>query len=390
MTTPTILLAFVTPTLTDEAGGTVVAVETTFNSGDWGNSGGRGPAELVDAFINGIGGEVGVDGDKIGDMDGENFWDDWRGAVFTKEATPTGSPEGKLVEEEDEFVGSEFDLLCLSISSVSSSSSWTMLNKVAGIEPVRVTMTTGSAGGVSLETETTLFDWEAVVVAMGATDGVVGGTDEDGTFAGSENFLAPAGAERGGDWVSLLSEDEEPDCCCCSEELEGGTTSEYLFCPHTLLVTVLVVVAGVTALVPEEEEEDEGGRGGWPHGLEETLIAEAWETGAIGGGVARRGGADWSGGGTRFWMRGEARGGAEEGTLGRVTSSLSRVDVDKASSIISRAVETDLSVPLIVTNLSTDLGIALDMLIWAPDSLYKSHDSHMTWCNAHHTKNRNF
>lgn len=62
-------------------------------------------------------------------------------------------------------------------------------------------------------------------------------------------------------------------------------------------------------------------------------------------------------------MRGEARGGAEEGTLGRVTSSLSRVDVDKASSIISRAVETDLSVPLIVTNLSTDLGIALDMLI---------------------------
>lgn len=62
-------------------------------------------------------------------------------------------------------------------------------------------------------------------------------------------------------------------------------------------------------------------------------------------------------------MRGEARGGAEEGTLGSVTSSLSRVDVDKASSIISRAVETDLSVPLIVTNLSTDLGIALDMLI---------------------------
>lgn len=49
--------------------------------------------------------------------------------------------------------------------------------------------------------------------------------------------------------------------------------------------------------------------------------------------------------------------------MGSDKSSLSLFEVERASSIISRAVTTDLSVPLIVTNLSTDLGIALDMLI---------------------------
>lgn len=50
-------------------------------------------------------------------------------------------------------------------------------------------------------------------------------------------------------------------------------------------------------------------------------------------------------------------------------SSFSLLEVDSAISINSLAVATDLSVPLMVTSLSTERGIALDILICAPESL---------------------
>lgn len=70
MTTPTILLARVTPTVE----GVVAAVRTVLGSGDWEGSGGTDETGTVDTLTEERGETGGgVEGDKIGDIDGENF-----------------------------------------------------------------------------------------------------------------------------------------------------------------------------------------------------------------------------------------------------------------------------------------------------------------------------
>lgn len=80
------------------------------------------------------------------------------GFVDEEEAELTTSLEDGGLMKDTEFVGSELDRLSFSASSLSSSS-WTILRKLLGIEPVlAVTRTTGSVAGVSFIREVALFD----------------------------------------------------------------------------------------------------------------------------------------------------------------------------------------------------------------------------------------